>query len=92
MAKVHEIGTRLYWQRLWYQIDTPPLFARSHTQEIEPPYRYGTCVVIRLPFTKIAVIVGKWRSHKREVEALLAAMGGRVTKDNGITDEELEDW
>lgn len=92
MAKVHEVGSRIYWQKLYYHIDNPPLFDTTTTQEIEAPYRYGTCVVARVPFTRLAFILGKWRSEKREVEALLSAMGGRITLANGITDEELEDW
>lgn len=92
MAKVHDIGSRFYWQRLYWHSEDPPLVHRTTTQEIERPYRHGTSLVVRLPFTKIALVLGKWISERGEVEALLTAMQGRVTKDNGILDHEMEEW
>jgi hypothetical protein len=91
--KAHDIGERYYWQRLFWHTDDPPLVHRTTTQEIEHPYRYGTCVVVRMPLTKVALAVGKWRGEKREAEALLSAMQGRVHKTNDA-DESLamEDW
>ena len=92
MAKVHEVGKHFYWQRLYWHSDNPPLFHKTTTQEIERPYRHGTSLVVRVPFTKIALVMGKWRSIKGEVDALLTAMQGRVTKGNSIQELELEDW
>jgi hypothetical protein len=89
MAKVHDIGSRLYWQRLYWHSEDPPLIHRTTTQEIEPPYRNGRCLVLRVPFTKVAIVLGAWGSTMRESEALLSAVGGRVTKDNGI---DIDDW
>jgi hypothetical protein len=92
MAKVHNIGPHLYWQRLYYHIDNPPLFDTETSQEIEHPFRYGECVVLRVPFSRMAFVLGVWKDEKREVDALLSAMGGRITLENGITDELMEDY
>lgn len=32
----------------------------GHTQETEIPYRYGTCLVVRVPFTYTAFYLGHW--------------------------------
>ena len=34
--------------------------------------------------------MGRWEGRKREKEGLLAAMGGRVTQDNGEDINQLE--
>ena len=92
MAKTHDLGSKFYWQRLYYHSENPPLFDTEETQEIEPPFRFGKCVVLRAPGSRIAIVIGHWKDERREVDALLTAMGGRVTEDNGITDEEMEDY
>lgn len=92
MAKVHEVGERYYWQRLYWHSESPPLIHRTTTQEIEWPYRHGACLVVRIPFTRVALVAGKWQGSKGEVEALLTAMQGRVTQGNKITDRQMEDY
>jgi hypothetical protein len=92
MAHVTELGSRLYFQRLYWHSDSPPLLHLTVTQEIEAPFREGRCLVVRIPFTKRALVFGRWVGKRRQLDALLAATGGRITKDNGITAEELEEW
>jgi len=88
MAKAHDLGSHFYFQKLYYHTDNPPLFDTETTQEIEYPYRRGACLVTRVPFTKVALVIGHWREELSEKDALLAAMGGRVTKENNVEDEE----
>lgn len=55
-----------------------PLFEIGYTTEIEEPYRYGTCLVFRIPFLKPAIAIGLWMKRGNEEEAaLLRAIGGR---------------
>jgi hypothetical protein len=92
MAKAHDLGQKFYWQKLYYHTENPPLFDTETTQEIEPPFRHGKCVVLRVPASKVAIVIGHWKDERREVDALLTAIGGTVTQENGITDEMMEDY
>lgn len=84
MAHITDLGPHAYFQRLWWQTEHPPLVHFDVTNEIEAPYRHGKCVVLRVPFRKTALVFGVWTKKQREQDALLSAIGGRVTKDNGI--------
>lgn len=64
------------------------LVHRAQTVEIEPPYRFGRPLVIRLPFGR-ALVIGWWlASNWDEEEALFEAVSGW-----GIDpyDEEMDD-
>lgn len=91
MAHIIDIGSRFYVQKLYWHVDQPPLVHKTHTTETEYPYRTGRCIVLRVPFRRVALVLGMWVGHsENEEEALLNAMDGRVTKDNGIRlDEEM---
>lgn len=54
-----------------------PLSEKGHTQEIEHPYRTGQSVVVRVPFTRRALVIGKWTGEKYEEDALTGAIGLR---------------
>jgi hypothetical protein len=56
------------------------LLVKGWTQEIEPPYRYATPLILRLPKNK-ALVYGKWISTHDEESALNRAMQGRVLSD-----------
>lgn len=83
MAHTTDIGAA-FVQRLYYHSDNPPLLALTGSQEIEPPYRSGRCLVVRLPFSTRAVAVGLWLRQRSEKDALLNAMSGRVVQDNDV--------
>lgn len=52
---------QLYGGKLEYYHRKPlPIIEIGWTQETDHPYRKGSCLVFRLPFTKPAVYVGKW--------------------------------
>lgn len=89
MAQTHDLGP-LFAQRLYYHSEHPPLAAFTQSQEIEPPFRAGRCLVLRLPFSKSAVAVGVWLRAKTESSALMDAMGARVVRDNAVRD--MEEW
>jgi hypothetical protein len=81
------MGGRMYYHHLEYS--TPPKFGklieRARTQEIDEPFRFGIGIAIRMPFTKKAVVVGKWvHMAPDEGTALTYAVMGRVVKDDEL--------
>ena len=80
-----EIGN-MYWHTLEYPVKPKELWERADTQEIDPPFRYGSGWAIRLPFTRKAVVIGSWKTSHTEGEALTYAIRGRY-----LPEEEI-DW
>jgi hypothetical protein len=66
------ITTIKYPKRFLY-----PFFEIGWTQEIEEPFRYGKCLVLRLPYGKVGLGIGVWLKQKEENDALLEAIQGR---------------
>jgi len=69
-----------------YPVKPPVVFERAETQEIEEPYRFGKGWCLRLPFTRKAIVIGKWVKQYEESTALTVAINGR-----GMRQEEV-DW
>lgn len=80
-----EIG-KLYWHILEYPVKPNNFWERAYTQEIDEPFRAGSGVAIRMPFTRKAVVIGWWGESHPESEALTYAIRGRY-----LDDDEL-DW
>jgi len=85
MANPRDIGP-FYWHPLVYPVKPPVLWERAETQEIDYPFRGGAGVAIRLPFTRLALVLGKWIAQYEEGVALTNAIRGRA-----LPEEEL-DW
>lgn len=83
MANPRTVGS-LYWHTLVYPVKPPILWERAETQEIALPFRGGVGVSIRLPFTRLALVVGKWNSSYDESQALTNAIRGRYLPDEEI--------
>lgn len=66
-----------------------PIVEKGWSHEIEEPYRKGTCLVFRFPFTKLGFVVGIWGEKQTEEDALTAALWGRHL---GVPVEELLEW
>lgn len=77
MPEVHNIGSNHFAHTMEYPTRAFPIIDRGSTQEIEWPYRTGRSVVIRVPFTRQAMVVGKWTGEKDEELALSEAIGVR---------------
>lgn len=81
----------------WYLYDyghtgtRAPLFNwHGTTREVDPPYRYGACLILRLPLTSRALALGRWLGRlDSEDEAIYLAMGGRPV---GVSSEEIREW
>ena len=58
-----------------YKVRAKTRIKYTWTQEIEPPYRNGKCLLFTVPY--LALAVGVWTSKKSEQEGLLFAMGAR---------------
>lgn len=83
MAKTHTVG-KYFWHGFIYPIKPPVLFEKSETQEIEEPYRGGHGYAIRLPLTRLALVVGKWTNQYSESMALTRAINGRAMSQNEV--------
>jgi hypothetical protein len=66
-----------------------PVFEKGWSHEIEEPYRRGSCLVFRVPFTKPGFVIGKWGEAQTEDDALTAAIWGR---ELDVPLEELLEW
>ena len=81
MAKTHSIG-KLYWHGLIYPVKPGVLLDPAETQEIEEPFRGGKGWAVRLPFTRLALVVGKWHQAYDERIALTRAIAGRAIPES----------
>jgi len=77
MPKVHNIGEDMYIHAMKYPSRKFPLTERGHTQEIESPYREGQGRVVRIPFSRRALVLGRWQHPRTEESALTEAIGMR---------------
>lgn len=81
----------------WYIFDygqtgryAPLINREGTTREVDPPYRYGRCLILRLPLSGQALVLGWWTgSLEDEDSAILTAMGGRLV---GVSSEEIREW
>lgn len=64
-----------------------PVFHTAETTEIEEPFRYGKGLVFRLPLTRRAIVVGRWKGEQFENAAMR-----RVFARQGTLDEIEGDW
>ncbi len=76
MPLTKEVGT-LFVHRMRYPSTDFPLMERGHSQEIDHPFRKGSSIVVRIPFSTAAVVVGKWKEEQDEEVALTEAIGAR---------------
>ena len=80
----------LYVTGLTYPHRKPlPILEKGWTHEIEEPFRRGSCLVLRLPFTKPGLVIGWWVESQNEDDALTAAIWGR---NLDVSVEELLEW
>ncbi|CAB4122242.1 hypothetical protein UFOVP27_121 [uncultured Caudovirales phage] len=85
MANTHDVG-KFYWHTMVYPVNPKVIFDRAETQEIEGKYRGGNGWAIRLPFTRLSIVVGVWGKSYEERAALTRAINGRAIE------EEAFDW
>ena len=85
MANPRDIGP-FYWHTLVYPVKPKELWEKAETQEIDTPFRGGVGISIRLPLTRLALVIGKWVFQFEESQALTNAIRGRA-----LPEEEI-DW
>jgi len=77
LAKTHDIGP-LYWHPIKYGFKPKEFFEKAESQEIEEPFRHGKGIAVRLPLSKLGLVVGIWKKTGfSEREALTYAVNGR---------------
>jgi hypothetical protein len=87
MPKAHKIGSKHFVQLTNFPFKWGFKFiVRGWTQEIEPPYRTSTPLIVRLPRYK-ALVFGAWSGMKDEEEALNTALGRREVTYDDFTEE-----
>ena len=72
-----------------------PLVEKGWTNEIEEPYRLGTCLVLRIPFTKPGFVLGVWERSKgfvydEDADDMLAK--ALRVRDMDLNTEEIGEW
>lgn len=83
MAMTHDVGS-YYWHILVYPVKPPSIIERAETQEIEGSYRGGHGWSIRLPLTRLALVIGKWHKAYDESSGLTRAIVGRAMKQDEV--------
>jgi hypothetical protein len=68
---------KYYWHVLTYPSKPKVIWEKAETQEIDEPFRFGSGWAIRAPFTRKALVIGKWKKSYSESEALTYAIRGR---------------
>jgi hypothetical protein len=68
---------RLFFQKLYYRVDGPPLLGTEPVTEIEAPWRRATGLVFRVPLTKLALVIGWWGKPGNEDANLRTALKAR---------------
>lgn len=76
MPQAHDIGKNYYWHYMKTDLGSP-LYSEDTTQEIEPPFRKGSAMVVRVPGTRHTFVFGRWTGRLSETEALWAAIQAR---------------
>jgi hypothetical protein len=71
-----EVG-RTFVHTMKYPSTDFPLMERGFSQEIDYPFRKGSSIVVRVPFSTTAVVVGWWGQPQDEDDALHSAIGSR---------------
>lgn len=83
MAQTRSIGS-IYWHTLVYPVKPGVIFDRAETQEIAGKYRGGKGWAIRLPLTRLAIVLGIWKEAFTEREALTRAINGRRIEESAF--------
>lgn len=83
MAKTRDVGN-YYWHILIYPVKPRVLAEKAETQEIDGLYRGGRGYAFRLPFTRKAIVIGKWGKSHSESDALTRAVNGRAMKQEEV--------
>lgn len=83
MARVKTVR-RMFLTTRRYPTRRRPWVEFGWTQEIEWPYRFGTGIVVRIPYTLTGLMIGKWQERRREEHALLTAVQGFWMDDNDV--------
>ena len=82
--RTRDIGN-FYWHNLTYPYKPKGLWETADTQEIDPPFRRGHGLAIRVPFTRKAIVIGRWKeTGYSENQALTYAINGRGLKKDEV--------
>ncbi len=83
MAKTHDVGN-FYWHTLVYPVKVKGVVEKAETQEIDGLFREGYGIAVKIPFTRFAVVLGKWGKSHEERMALTRAINGRAMKQEEV--------
>jgi len=72
MPNTHPITRRRYWHFLKYTMPNPPRKEVSWTTEFGGKCRNGVGKAHRIPFTRKAIVFGKWVSRGEQATAMWA--------------------
>lgn len=88
MPQTRDVG-RFFAHTFTYPLKGAPLVERAETVEVEPPYRLGKGISVRL-WGRRALILGRWgKTTRAEAEALYEAL---KASDMDVCAREIETW
>jgi len=77
MPRTHEWRT-WFVHSMEYPTKSHPLVEPGNSRETDWPFRVGSSLVMRMPFSRRAFVIGKWSDQTLDEEvALLEALKGR---------------
>jgi hypothetical protein len=82
-------GQNLFATTLRYPSRRFPLSEKSRTVEVSAPWRIGMGRSFRVPFTRRALVIGRWGAAGEEEERLTEALG--LAEFSAAT-EEIAEW
>lgn len=83
-------ATKIFWLTHRFPRGTEPrLREPAETREYDPPYRYGSGTVWRIPFTLRGFVVGRWTGVEDEDDAVWKATGGY---ELDASTEDVKSW
>lgn len=90
--ETHDLG-RLYAHGMRYPADGSwPVIDLGSSHEVEEPWRIGRCVVLRLPLTRAAAVIGWWGPPRSYEELLEDERNSSRDTAGSLSVETLRSW
>lgn len=88
--ETHDLG-RLYCHGMRYPAGRWPRLDIGTSHEVEEPWRIGRCVVVRIPLTRAAAVIGWWGRGRTIDEVRLAELDNNDVSEP-VTPETVRAW
>lgn len=89
--ETHDLG-RLYCHGMRYPAGQWPIVDLGSSHEVDEPWRLGRCLVLRLPLSRVAAVIGWWGKPRTYEELLEAEQAAERDAHEPLTVETLRTW